>query len=115
MVEVYPAAALRRWLGQDSASPHVSSYKGSGPGQREKRKEIVSALVSQTAAALELSADFRESCNDNDDVLDALVCALIARSAEKGKVDPIPPGSRWAAAREGWITLPAPDSLSSLI
>jgi Protein of unknown function (DUF429) len=115
VVEVYPAAALRRWLGRDSASPQVSSYKGSGPAQCEKREEIVSALAHQTAAALDLSADFRQRCVDNDDVLDSLVCVLIARSAEKGAVDAIPPGSRWAAAREGWITLPASDSLSALM
>ncbi len=110
MVEVYPAAALRLWLGQE-----VSSYKGSGPAQCENREEIVSALVSHTAGALELSADFRQSCIENDDVLDALVCALIARSAEKGKVDQIPAGSRWAAVRAGWITLPAANSLSALM
>jgi hypothetical protein len=62
VVEVDPAAALRRWLGQDSASPHVSSHKGSGPAQCEKREEIVSALANQTAAAPELSVDFRERC-----------------------------------------------------
>jgi hypothetical protein len=110
VVEVYPAAALRRWLGQE-----VSSYKGSGPAQCEKREEIVNALAHQTAAALDLSADFRQRCVDNDDVLDSLVCVLIARSAEKGAVDAMPPGSRWAAAREGWITLPTTDSLSALM
>jgi hypothetical protein len=114
VVEVYPAAALLRWLGSDFGGT-VPSYKDGKPGRREARAQIVTALADKTAAVLELAAEFRDRCIEDDDVLDALVCALIARAADIRRVDAIPPGSRWAAAREGWITLPASDSLSALM
>jgi hypothetical protein len=114
VVEVYPAAALLRWVGSDfgGAAP---SYKDGKPGRREARAQIVTALADKTAAVLDLAAEFRDRCIEDDDVLDALVCALIARAADIRRVDAIPPGSHWAAAREGWITLPTPDSLSALM
>jgi hypothetical protein len=115
VVEVYPAAALLRWLGSDFVGGTVPSYKDEKPGRREARAQIVTALADKTAAVLDLAAEFRDRCIDSDDVLDALVCALIARAADTGHVDRIPEGSLWAAAREGWITLPTPDSLPARI
>jgi hypothetical protein len=46
--------------------------------------------------------------------LDALVSSLVARAIEQGLTDPIPRGMRWQAIREGWIHLPAADSLERL-
>jgi predicted RNase H-like nuclease len=114
VVEVYPAAALLRWLGDDLPGGIVPSYKDTKPGRREAREQIFTALTDNTVAVLDLTAEFRDRCIDSDDVPDALVCALIARAADIRLVDEIPDGSRWAASREGWITLPTPDSLSTL-
>ena len=53
------------------------------------------------------------TCIDNDDCLDALICALIARAAERGQLEPIddPDG---LASSVGWIRLPKPASLALL-
>ena len=111
VLEVYPAAALRRWLGTPTGT--MPSYKGKGDDRTTRRREIVGGLKAHTAETLEISPDWEEACVDDDNVLDALVCALIARAAEVGQVDAIPRGSRWAAVREGWIVLPTADALSA--
>jgi hypothetical protein len=106
LVEAYPAAALRRW-GLEAAG-----YKG-GDG-RERRRALLQALESMTAAWLRLDAATRATCADTDDALDALVAALVARAAALGRCEPIPEASRAHAAREGWIAVPTADSLDRL-
>ena len=49
-------------------------------------------------------------CEASDHALDALV----ARAVVVGAVEPIPAKERDAAAREGWIAIPAIDSLGRL-
>ena len=106
VVEAYPAAALRRW-GFDAAG-----YKGADG--RERRRALLQALESRTAAWLKLDDPLRATCADKDDALDALVAALIARAAAVGLCEPIPEASRPRAVREGWIALPTSDSLDRL-
>lgn len=104
LVEVYPAAALRLW---GFAS---RSYKGRG--NRAALSQLVDEL--QTALpALEWQGH-DEACRSSDDALDAVVCALLARAAHLGLTSGPPPGLAARAATEGWIHLPAPDSLNRL-
>lgn len=95
VVEVYPAAALHQW------QILRSGYKHDG--------EVLDAMVSDLLAQLpslrfpEGDQPFRRSDHD----FDALVCALVARAAQRGAT--APPHTideRRRAASEGWIHLP---------
>lgn len=113
--EVYPAAALRRWeLIAPTKSVSDAAYKGTKPGRRDRREQMIDVLLQRLAGVVGMSEDCRQACIDDDDDLDALVCALIARALQLGLTDPIPHSLRWAALREGWIHLPAADSLERL-
>lgn len=94
--EVYPAAALHRW-----SLPH-RGYKG--PENLTPRTELVAAL-SQALPWLDWNGH-REQCAADDDALDAVVAALIAREVERGRGEPPPRSLRAAARREGWIWIP---------
>jgi hypothetical protein len=110
VVEVYPAAALRIWgIYPTDAEATAASYKGNGPQRREQRMKIVDALQQRTSGVLELQDQLVQRCIDDDDQLDALICAVIARAVVNGNVQPIPEGSKWAATREGWIAIPRDD------
>jgi hypothetical protein len=50
-----------------------------------------------------------------DHAFDALICALVARANQRRLCQPIPPHLLAAAAREGWIAVPIPESLDRLI
>jgi predicted nuclease with RNAse H fold len=104
LVEVYPAAALRVW-GLASCS-----YKGSG------NRAALSQLVDELQAALPALEwqGHEEACRSSDDALDAVICALLARAAHLGLTAGPPVGLAARAATEGWIHLPAPDSLKRL-
>ncbi len=68
---------------------------------RRSRGFILTRLVSAAGGAIALSHDVAKACEHDDDELDALVCALIARAVQIGLSDPIPRGMRWVAVREG--------------
>lgn len=106
VVEVYPAAALRRWS--------LTSRKYKGPDHLEERRALVASFEEATGGWLSLGDDDRSACETSDDVFDALVAALVARAAAIGAVDPIPLDDREVARREGWIALPRVDSLVDL-
>jgi len=102
IVEVYPAAALKLW-GQV-----FRGYKGRDGAT--VRSELVDSLM-RAATWLDLGP-FEELCRASDDALDAVLCALVARSAAVGR-------TRGAtdiavARREGWIHLPT-GTLADLI
>ncbi len=105
VVEVYPAAALRRW-GFPS-----QNYKGKD--HEAGRRELVERFI-ETAAWLSIGSDELELCRRSDDAFDALVAALVARAAAVGLVEPIPPDGQDAALREGWIAVPCIGSLAKL-
>ncbi len=94
LAEVYPAAALKVW-----GLPH-RGYKG--PSNRGPRDVVVDRLK-KAAPWLELGSHERV-LRDSDHVLDALVCALVARAKQLGRTE-LPTDPALARA-EGWIHVP---------
>lgn len=104
VLEVYPAAALRRWFGR-----RLSSYKG-----RDRRDQLRTLAADVFAAAPWLD---RGPCDDSlcasDHAFDACVAAMAARAGSLGLADRWPPEA--AVREEGWIVLPHADSLARLV
>ena len=105
-VEVYPAAALHVW-----GFPSRGYKRTKGAAVRSR---LVRDLTERTADWLTLSEEDRARCKASDDMLDALVAALVARAAATGRGEPIPPGDHELAKEEGWIALPQTGSLNQL-
>jgi len=105
IVEVYPAAALRRW-----GLPASRYKKKKG---RATRCDLVRQLQ-RVAGWLQLPNEIAACCEDDDNGLDALIAALVARAAACGLCDTIPAELLALAQREGWIALPKPRSLQQL-
>ena len=105
-VEVYPAVALSVW---GFTSLGYKRAKGSAV-----RARLVNDLAARTADWLALSRTDWALCRDSDDMLDALVAALIARAAAINRCEPIPAGDHMLAMEEGWIALPRSGSLAEL-
>ena len=105
-VEVYPAAALKRW------GLPFRSYKGKGLERADMRDNIVCHLAKETG--LNLTDGVRSGCRESDDTFDALVAALVTRAAATHCCEPIPDEDREHAGKEGWIALPRSDSLARL-
>lgn len=92
VVEVYPAATLRRW-----GLTH-RGYKLPG------RDSLVDELL---AAAPWLDLGPHEAlCRRSHDAFDAVIAALATRAAALGHTQPPTPEQREAARVEGWIALP---------
>ena len=106
VVEVYPAAALRIWGFESRRYKRVAGTAA--------RSALVTAFRNATERWLDIDAAGWKACSANDDAFDALVSALVTRAAAVGLVEPCPPESRLAAAREGWIMLPLENSLGCL-
>ena len=83
-VEAYPAVALSVW---GFPSRGYKGAKGSAV-----RARLVSDLAERTADWLALSREDWARCRTSDDMLDALVAALVARAAANGRCEPISPG-----------------------
>jgi hypothetical protein len=113
VMEVYPEAALRCWgLSPASSQDDPGGYKGNTPDAQARRSRLVDQLTEQTAQWLAIDPATTAQLRASDDHLDALLCALIARAGELGRLQPIrDPG---CAANEGWIRLPLPGPLSQL-
>lgn len=99
LVEVYPAAALRQW----ALDPR--GYKGPKPEQQAKRTQLVRALTSGWPW-LRLDEQENLLLASTDHLLDAFICAILARVVLQGISLPIPPNDRQLARIEGWIHLP---------
>ena len=106
LVEVYPAAALRRWR----LPP--TGYKRSA-GARA-RHELVNQFATITKSWLDLSSGGWEACQGSDDAFDALLAALVALAKVNGRCDPVPAEHQVEAQLEGWIAIPDLDSLANL-
>jgi predicted nuclease with RNAse H fold len=105
VVEAYPDAALRCWLPDAWATP-VDSYKGAGA--QDRRSLLLSKVVAELGPRFEISEPDQRRCVSSDDCLDALVCALVARAAQRRKtIAPATEDDRRLAKAEGWIHLPA--------
>lgn len=96
VAEVYPAAALYRW-----GLPH-RGYKGTK--NAAQRQQIVQAL-SQLFPTLQWQG-FDALAATNDDVLDAVLAALIAHQIAAGNCEGPDAHQQAAAVVEGWIWLP---------
>ena len=105
VVEVYPAAALRRW-GLSS-----SGYKRAA--NREARATLLHRFLA-VACWLEMSTDQQAMCRGSDDLFDSVVAACVARAAAVGLAEAIPEAEVDAARREGWIAIPTEGSLALL-
>ncbi len=115
VIEVYPAAALRCWGISPSKEPtDPGGYKGKGVSASARRSALVSRLVDQARGSLDISTDLRDQCREDDDKLDALLCALVARAADTNRVQPAPTEAG-VARTEGWIVLPNQAPLSTTI
>ena len=94
VAEVYPAAALRIWQ-----LPTVG-YKT----DPSARAVLVKALAAQ-APWLDWGGQ-EQPCIESDDVLDAVVCAVVAGAIAVGRTTAPAPGEEALARQEGWIHLP---------
>ncbi|MBI5160000.1 MAG: DUF429 domain-containing protein [Micrococcales bacterium] len=94
LFEVYPGAALRLW-GFATRRYRVSE---------EVRAGIVAELE-RRLPTLELG-EHRIRCIEVDHALDAVVAALVARAALRGRFHDVPDALRASARREGWMVLP---------
>ncbi|MDQ3659954.1 MAG: DUF429 domain-containing protein [Actinomycetota bacterium] len=109
--EVYPDPALRRWT--DHAPEGLArreSYKGNAAAY--KRTSLLAALRAQLP--FEDPDRLLERVGREDDYLDALICALVARAVELGLTfGPETQPELERAQVEGWIHLPS-DSVELL-
>lgn len=53
---------------------------------------------------------YQEMCVRDDNALDAVLAALLAREVERGNCEPPPERLREVVSREGWIWLPSSPS-----
>jgi hypothetical protein len=99
VVEVYPAAALRRWNYQPR------SYKG-----RDKTAALAlmaGRFFDETAGWLRVERSSRQECMQSDDAFDAVIAALNARAAMIDGAVLTPSDEDLPSARtEGWIAIP---------
>jgi predicted nuclease with RNAse H fold len=96
VVEVYPAASLKRW-----GLPY-HGYKR--PGDTQTLGHLVDQLL---AAAPWLEGGGTESlCRRSHDATDAVVAALTARAASQNLTSPPTARQEPAARTEGWIAVP---------
>jgi hypothetical protein len=108
--EVYPDPALRGWVADTTAVLHRASYKGKG--NSAIRMRLLGALLEQLP--IDDPEGQLEKVAAEDDYLDALICALVARAAERKRTyRPETAHEAQRAAVEGWIHLPR-DPLKSL-
>jgi predicted nuclease with RNAse H fold len=96
LVGTYPAAALTCW------GLTRTGYKRAA--NRDARERLVRSL---TAALPELRLGAAaELCCADDDALDAVLCALVARAAALGLIRRPDAAQARSAAIEGWIAVP---------
>lgn len=103
VAEVYPAAALRRWL-----PAFRGSYKRRG--DLAPLRTLVAAVTD--AVPVKFSGDSRERCETSHDAFDAMVCALVARAVTLRQTRrPRSDHELRLAATEGWIHVPKKSSM----
>jgi hypothetical protein len=100
VAEVYPAPALGAW------GINAAGYKARGGGA--DRLPVLLAEIESGLGGLELEPEARRLASTDHNCFDAIVCALVARSAALGLTYPPEPGDEAdRAVREGWIHLPS--------
>lgn len=99
VAEVYPAASLRTW------GLPWSGYKR--PPGRPQLAAMLDELL-RLVPVLEFTPGAREQFARSDDAFDALVCAITAKAAARGRTHRPEAGEQTRlAATEGWIHIPA--------
>lgn len=96
VVEVYPAACLKRWELPYWGYKRAADLAALG--------RLVDRLL-EAAPWLDLGG-YEQVCRASDDATDAVVCALAARAAALGLVTVPTADQAGAAGTEGWIALP---------
>lgn len=100
LVEVYPAASLRRW--------------GSGKTGKKESSTLVPLFLDRVSGWLRVSEHFTTTLTTCRDAFDALIASLTARACATGFCEAIPPEHVDYAKTEGWIALPKQSSLNRL-
>lgn len=109
VAEVYPAAALHRW----GIKP--TGYKQETKESRTARATVLEGLKQQLGDALSVPSEIEQRMLVEHDLLDAFVCALVAKAVEAGKTSTPAPEQEKLARIEGWIHVPTTDSPAELI
>jgi hypothetical protein len=113
VLETYPAAVLRLWrLSPAHGQQDAGTYKGSSPGALRRRRRIMRTVARYGDGWLAIPREVAIECEQSDHKLDALICALVARAADKDQLFEISNPER--AAIEGWIRVPLDEPLSFL-
>ncbi|MGP9846332.1 DUF429 domain-containing protein [Brachybacterium sp. 107] len=94
--EVYPGAALAAW--------QLAGHRYKGTEGAASRAVLVKQLSTQLPW-LDWAAH-HDACVDDDNALDAVIAAVVARDVDHGLATPPPPELAELAAEEGWIWLP---------
>jgi predicted nuclease with RNAse H fold len=98
VIEAYPAPALVSW------GFSATGYKSKIGAAR--LPELLAGLE-EGIGGIRMSAEQRQAVGSDHNRFDALVCALVARSAALGLTQPPEPGVQSdKATREGWIHVP---------
>lgn len=100
VAEVYPAAALAVW-GVDP-----TGYKGPSPQARQRRASVLAAVARR--AGLGVSGEVADAVTTSDHLLDAVVCAVVARAVVDAGTVAAAARDVERARREGWIHVPDP-------
>jgi hypothetical protein len=110
--EAYPDPSIRAFdLWPDGVKRNASYKRDGGTAVRQ----AIMGRLQERAPWLAVTDAQSEACVESNDMLDALICALVARAAERpGLVHPIPPEAEDDAQREGWIHLPIDGALDRL-
>jgi predicted nuclease with RNAse H fold len=112
VIEVYPAGALALWGFPFKGYKRTANKSASAAHQQ--RAAILTALEEAGGGWLVLTEDVRDVCLQDDDAFDSFICGLVARAAATNRTLLPLRDQRTTAAREGWIHLPAPDSIDRL-
>lgn len=107
VAEVYPAAALRNW------SLPYDGYKGPKADNRAARQSLVTRIGEAWGSWLQFGQRVA-ALEQSDHLLDALICAVVARAVAAGMTRTPDAEQRLVALREGWIHVPRIEAASVL-
>lgn len=105
--EVWPYGSLLVWGGW------VAGYNKRGAAGEEIRWRLLRWLTDEVPLAV--TDELAVVLVAEPDAFDALLCALASRAVTAGLAGTVPAEQADAAAIEGWILLPEPGSLASLV
>jgi hypothetical protein len=113
IVEVFPGAALLLW-GFERGVYRRGDGVVDEDGVIGAREGFLGSLEA-VAPWLRWVDGARELCLENEDVVDGLICAFVARAAALGRVFGVDAAAGSDAQCEGWVHLPAKGCLGALV